>query len=197
MGYTHGHRWSDEEIIKGIYSVMSALNIQRMPSRTEMRMVFGNNGLSNTVSRKGGFYKWAEKLNIPIKRSETQTGKEFEEVAISLIKSRGYTVQRMSTKYPYDLLINENVKIDVKAARAYFLKGSRVHTVGINKKYATCDIYLIFALGENDNIERKFIIPGNELKLTSLNFGENSKYNKYIDRWDYLDKFNDFYKKLS
>ena len=104
----------------------------------------------------------------------------------------------MTTKYPFDLLVNGLVKIDVKSACAYYSKnGSRLHTFGINKEVATCDIYMIFALNENgDKIERTFIIPSHHIEMKSLNLGEDSKYNKYIEKYDYIDKYINFKKSI-
>lgn len=103
----------------------------------------------------------------------------------------------MGVKYPFDFLINNTIRIDVKAAKAYMSRGNRCHTIGINKKYATCDLYLIFALDEVENIERTFIIPGCDLRVTSMNFGKDSKYDKYINRWDLLEKYDNFYNNLA
>lgn len=197
MGYTHGTHWDDEKIKSEIYKVMNALNITRMPSKTEIELVTGKTSLVSIIGHKGGLYKYAKKLNLEVKRSETQTGKGFEVIAIDMIVNKGYEVKRMTTKYPFDLLVNNNISVDVKAARSYINNGSRVHTVGINKKYSTCDIYIIFLLDKADEIERTLIIPGNELKLTSLNLGKDSKYNKYIDRWDLIERYDKFYKQLA
>ena len=197
MGYTFGIKWSDEEITKQIFKVMGALNIKRMPSVSEIVMIQGNTTLANAIRRNGGFYKWSDSLGLKVKNCETQTGKGYEKIAIEILKNKGYTVERMTTKYPFDLLVNNNISIDVKVAKQYESKGSLVHTVGINKKYATCDIYLIFLLDANNKLGRTLLIPGNELKHTTLNLGKDSIYNKYIDRWDYLDKYNNFYAQLA
>ena len=197
MGYAHGHRWTEDEITQNILKVACSLNIDRMPSASEMNTVMGDSSLSNAVRRNGGFYKWAKRMELEVKNSETQTGKGFEEMAIRLLNEKNYNVQRMTTKYPFDILVNDKISIDVKAANPYISKGNRLHTVGINKKYATCDLYLIFALDEDENIERTFIIPGCDLKVTSMNFGKDSMYNTYLDRWDLLKEYDDFYKNLA
>jgi hypothetical protein len=197
MGYTYGVRWNNDLIENEIRKVISALNIDRMPSNEEIILVNKNSKLSNAIRRNGGFYNWASILGLQVKNCETKTGKEFEEIAKDLLIQQGYRVEKMSTKYPYDLLVNEHIRIDVKAARAHIIKNTRWHTVGLNKKYATCDLYLIFALSETDAIEKMFIIPGTDLKLTSLNFGANSKYDKYLNRWDLLEKYDRFYKQLA
>jgi len=197
MGYTHGIVWNDRRIKEEIFKVMKALNINRMPSKTEIELVMEETSLVSAMGHRGGIYVWADKLGLEVKRSETQTGKGFEEVAIKLLQDRNYNVQRMTTRYPFDILVNGKISIDVKVAKAYMSRGSRCHTIGINKKYAACDLYLIFALDEDGNIERTFIIPGCDLKITSMNFGKNSIYNIYLDKWDYLKKYDDFYKNLA
>jgi len=196
MGYNNiGVQWNDTEIRNKILEVVSALNIDRMPSNTEIIQVLKSSGLSNAIRRRGGLYKWSKKMGLSIKKSETQTGKGFEEVAIKMLNQRGYEIIRMTTKYPFDLLVNNNISIDVKAARPVY-NGERIYVVGLNKKYATCDLYLILLLDETDNVEKTLIIPGNKLKQTSLNLGRNLKYNQYIDRWDYIDQYSKFYESL-
>lgn len=197
MGYVHGIRWSDELIENKIHEVMRVLGIDRMPSASETELILRDSSLSNKIAKTGGFNKWANKLGIKVKKSETQLGNKFEGRAKELIENMGYTADRMSCKYPFDILVNGKISIDVKSAKAYISHGSRVHTVGINKKYATCDLYLIFALDEDENIEKTFIIPGCDLKVTSMNFGESSIYNIYLDKWDYLKKYDNFYRNLA
>jgi len=197
MGYAYGFKWTDEIIKNKIYEVMRVLDIDKMPSASETQLILGDFSLSNKIAKTGGFNKWANKLGLEIKRSETQLGQEFEVKAKELFENKGYTVERMSTKYPFDLLVNNTIRVDVKVAKAYMSRGSRCHTVGINKKYATCDLYLIFALDEDENIERTFIIPGCDLRVTSMNFGKDSIYNIYLNRWDLLKKYDNFYNNLA
>ncbi|MBZ9633168.1 hypothetical protein [Clostridium sp. FP1] len=197
MGYTHGVKWSNELIENKIYEVMRILDIDRMPSASEAELIIRDSSLSNKIAKTGGFIKWADKLGLEIKESETQLGNKFEGKAKELIENMGYMTERMSCKYPFDILVNSKIRIDVKSARPYMLKDNRVHTVGINKKYATCDLYLIFALDENENIERTFIVPGCDLKVTSMNFGQHSIYNIYLDRWDLFKRYDNFYNNLA
>src|SRR5699024_12772503 len=70
---------------------------------------------------------------------------------------RSYTVEKMTTKHPYDLLVNENVKVDIKVGRVHYHFGSKAHTFRLAKKYSTCDIYICFALDKDSNTENIFI----------------------------------------
>lgn len=182
--------WTHELIKKEILSVMESLNLKRMPSNSEILNVRKKSDLSNAIRRSGGFYGWAERLGVPIKESETKTGDTYELLASSILISKGYLVRRMSVRHPYDLLVNDGIKVDVKVSRAYMLKGvSLVNTVGLSKEFATCDLYVVFLLDENGNLDRTMVIPGHEVKHKYLNIGKDSKYNKYIDRWDYFEKY--------
>jgi len=196
MGYVKGIKWDEDLIENKIHEVMRILGIDRMPSASETELILRDSSLSNKIAKTGGFNTWAKRLMLEIKSSETQLGQEFEVKARKMIEDRGYSTKQMSCKYPFDILVNDKISIDVKSAKVYLSHGSRVHTVGINKKYATCDLYLIFALDESENIERTFIVPGCDIRVTSMNFGENSKYNMYLNKWDLLKKYDDFYNNL-
>ena len=197
MGYNNrGIEWNDEKVKTEIREIINVLNIDRMPSASEMEMVTGNAALSCKIAKTGGFYKWADKLGLKVKNCETKTGKGYEEITFNLLKDKGYSVKRMSVKYPFDLIVNNKVSIDVKVGNVYMLKGSRVHTVGVSKKFATCDLYIVFALNEQKKVEKTFIIPGIELDVVTMSFGSKSKYDKYINRWDYIDKYLEFYNGL-
>ncbi|MCR8641444.1 hypothetical protein NV379_02130 [Paenibacillus sp. N1-5-1-14] len=187
----------DDEIIIHIREIMSALKINRMPSSSEVLQTFHEGEALHKRICDLGYRFWAEKLNLEIKQSETQLGQDYELVAIKMLEEKGYKVERMTTKHPFDLLVNDSIRIDVKSASAYDLKGSRCHTFGINKRYGSCDLYILLALNEeSDVIERTFVIPCNKLRVVSMSIGRESKYNKYINKWDYLDTYNAFYKKI-
>lgn len=188
---------NDESIKQSILHTMQQLNIDRMPSRSEILSIENNASLHNAIVRSYGYYKWAERLNLEIKDSETLFGTQYQEICLEYLSKLGYVVEDTSTKAPYDLLINNNVRVDVKSGCAYNMRGSRVHSFGINKKFPTCDLYIIYALNENtDNIERIFVIPSKDFKLVSLCIGANSKYNKYINKWNLIDIYIEFYNKL-
>lgn len=197
MGYSHGVKWSYTKICDEINNIMHVLNIKRMPTAEECNLITGNSGLSNVIAKSGGFYWLANNLGLSMKNNATETGKKFERLAVKILEDKNYIVKSMTTKYPFDLLINDRIRIDVKAGRPYLLRGSRVHTIGINKKYATCDLYLIFALDEKDKPERNLVIPGCDLRVTTLNFGKDSIYNIYLDRWDLIERYDEFYSSLA
>lgn len=185
------------DVKNNIVDVMDSIGTDRMPSRSEILDITGDYVLHNKIVRTGGYRYWADSLDLEIKDSETKLGQSMEDVAQSMIIENGFAAERMTTQYPFDILVNGNIKVDIKSGRAYDLRGSRCHTFGINKRYASCDLYMIFALSEDgDTIERTFIIPSNKLRVVTMSIGANTKYSVYQDRWDYFNTYDEFYKNI-
>jgi hypothetical protein len=198
MGYSHGIAWNEKMVRDEILKVMDALLITRMPSRKEICNTTGNEALVNKISKTGGFHKWAEKLNIKTKDSATELGYNHESYAkLKLVSKMGMDVLKMSANHPYDFLVNGSIKVDVKCAKPSYAHSCRVHTFATRKKYASCDLYVLIALDERDRVEKCMIVPAHEMKVVTCSIGKVSVYDKYIDRWDYFEKFDSFYKTLS
>jgi hypothetical protein len=185
--------WNDDKIESAILDTLDILQIERMPSASELQKL-GRNDLHCAISKSVLKYSgWAKKLNLELKSSDTKTGNEYEEIVSEWIEEYGYEVKRMTTKHPFDLLVEGSVKIDVKVGRAHNHFGSRAHTFVPSKKYATCDLYICVALDEEYKVEKVFIIPSKFAQLVTLNICGESKYNSFIDRWDYIKRFVQFY----
>lgn len=198
MGYVHGTQWTDQLISEEITKIRNTLNIDRMPSSSEIKLVTGKTALINAIRRRGGYNAWANKLKLDTKYSETKFGKRYERILSKYLTRKGYKAERMTVKHPYDLLINNFIKIDVKASKRYYYDDKNYYyTFNLGKSNPTCDIYVCFCINEEETFDKILVIPSKFLKLTQLSIGVVSQYDKYIERWDYLDKFNEFYKKLN
>lgn len=188
-------KWTNELIESELKKCIKVLNINRMPSAKELTDI-GRNDLHCKISRTKKYSGWAEHLGLELKASETKTGQEYERKIAEMLGNRGHQTERMTTKHPYDLLVNEHVKVDVKVAGPHHHFGSRAHTFRPSKKHPTCDLYMCVALDEAEQIEKVFVIPSKFAQLVTLNIGTKSKYNSFINRWDYIDRFTEFYKTL-
>ena len=71
MGYTHGTEWTDEMVEKSLQYMIDTLELRQFPSRSEIENFFGNQALTNRISKYGGFLHWAQKMNLEPKSSET------------------------------------------------------------------------------------------------------------------------------
>ena len=197
MAYTHGIKWTNKKVQEEIHKVMRSLNVERMPTRNEIINVTKSNALPCAISRGKGYYGWAKELGLQVKNSETTFGKQSEYDVKSILEKLNYKVEKMPQNYPFDLLVNENIKIDVKSSRLYKGPQGSFYTFNLEKKYASCDIYIILCLKENDDIDKLLIIPSNKLKITQLSVGKESKYDIYKNNYKTIQEYDEFYKKLS
>lgn len=181
--------WTEQKIIDGVKEVMKQIGIERMPSRSEIDKHYGNSALTNKISKTGGFYFYADKLGLEIKESETALGTFVQNFVRLKMITLGFDAEKTSTKFPYDLLVNRRVKIDVKSGRIVQNSTGQYYTFNLEKKFQTCDFFIAVTLGENDEIKKIYIIPSSILSgKTQLSIGvEKSIYNKYIDRWDLIE----------
>lgn len=168
---------------------MKKLEIKRMPSRSECDAVLGDTCLSNKIAKTGGFYKWADDLGLDVKTSETKIGIKYEKEICKKISEK-YFAELTPVKFPYDILVEKSVKVDVKFSNLYTHSNGRFYTCNLEYKFPKMDI-LIFVCED----VKTLIIPAHELYgIKQLSIGKISRYDKYIDRWDILENFVNFYK---
>ena len=198
MGYTHGKKWSHSEIKDEIYKVMKCLNINRMPTSVECNRVTGNSRLSSVINRRGGFNWMSNNMGLEQSKCETRLGRDTEIKIKEMLESKGYKVKQMCVKHPYDLLVDENVKIDVKASHKYKSQtGWSSYSFNLEKSNPTCDIYVVVCIDEEGSFEKILVIPSKMLRQTQLCItGGNSKYDIYKNRWDYIEQYSNFYENI-
>jgi hypothetical protein len=193
--HTRGKVWTEENVHDEILKCMEILDIKRIPTSGELLSI-NRNDLHMKISKTKKYSGWAKHLGLKQKESCTKEGQDQEENIYIFLSSKGYSVERMSTGYPYDLLVNGTVKIDVKSANPLQSRGSVIHTFGISKTKPTCDVYVCLALNEEGNAERCLVIPSHFLKIVTLCIGKNSKYNRFIDKWNYIEEYTKFYSQI-
>lgn len=188
--------YSEKDILDKLSELIAENKLKRMPVSSEV-LEYGGHPLHNGITRKGGYRYFADKLGLPIKESETSKGNDWEYKVKAILEEKGHKVDKMSTGHPYDLMINDVVKVDVKVAgHISDCRGSKSHTFGLNKREASCDIYICVCLNEEDEVDRLLIIPSHHVKIVTLCIGEISKYNIYNERFDYISQYVDFFKSI-
>lgn len=191
MGHTHGILWTDDLIKEKIEYVMTMLEIDRMPSDSECKFATGNGALSNKISKTGGFYFWANKLELDVKNCETKLGINHEESMLKEIQKK-YNAELTTVKFPYDILVEGMVKIDVKYSNLYSYSHGEYYSFNLEQSLPKSDILILIC--EN---KKTLIIPSHKVNgLTQVSVGTTSKYDEYIGKWEYLDKFISFYKSI-
>lgn len=194
MGYSHGTKWTDELIRKKVLEAKEALSLDRMPSRKECIQYFHDESLVNAISRRTGWYKLAEELGLKVKDSETYFGKSQEANAADILVSMGFLVRKMPQNFPYDLLVDNCVKVDVKASHIYHGQNGNFYTFNLEKQFATCDVYVLFALDDHGGqrifvVPSKFVVSQNQISMGVL----KSKYHKFENKWDFISALSDFW----
>lgn len=199
MGFSHGTRWTDEAIKERIMEVVESLQLDRMPSRSECQNYYHNSSLTNAVSKRFGWYNLAQELGLEIKESETWFGKNCEIAASELLKSNGFEVRRMPQNFPYDLLVDDCIKIDVKASKLYKGNQGNFYSFNLEKSFATCDFYLLLAVNDDGSVARRMVVPSNRVIANNqISVGEKkSKYYCYTDRFDLIEAASSFWSGIS
>lgn len=196
MGYTHGIPWNDDLIKENIMIVVEKLNLDHFPTHSEMIEVFGNKSLACKIAKHKGTVYWAEKLGLPLKYSDTTFGNKYEIKAISdIYENVELNSVQTSSRHPYDLLTDNSVKIDVKVSKEFTNNcNSKAFAFNLEKKNPTCDIFLLYCLNDDETYRKVLIIPScSVIGKTQIGVGENSKWNRYENRWEIVKQYSEFF----
>ena len=199
MGYSHGFEWDDKLICEKLQAMTRYMKEPKMPTHKEMNEFYHDRALSNAVSKHGGTKYFANLLNLPLKDCEAKVGDIYEDVCEKYIRDEmNLKVERMKYRYPYDLLVEQCVKIGVMSSKLFISSiDTCFYTFHLDKRKPTCDILVCYCIDENDKIVKTYVIPSHVLyDHVQLSIGVyNSLYDKYLDNWDLIRKYEGFYKK--
>jgi hypothetical protein len=198
MGYTHGKQWTEDKIKKAVFEVVDKLGLDRMPSVSEIDIHYGNTSLSNKLSKGGGIYHYANIYGLEIKNSDTAFGIKYEKYVRDILIKKGHDAELTSPRFPYDVLVNKRVKVDVKAGRIVKTGNVDYYTFNLEKQKQTCDLYIVVTLSKNDSINKIYVMPASIMSgKTQLSMGvKSSRYDKYIDRWDLIETIDNAFESI-
>lgn len=184
-------KWNDQNIKENLMEVAQILGINRMPSVSELRAI-GRGDLCNIVCKTGGFKLWASKMGWELKTSDTQFGQAYEEYVATKLASLGHTCELTGTKHPYDIYVDDCVKIDVKASRITKIRGYEAFSFRLNKTIPTCDIYFLVGI-KSDGTLKEYVVPSYKVKgnVQICISPEHSTYDKYLGRYDFVSAYAD------
>ncbi len=176
-----------EEILK----VAESLDVKRMPTYSELNLITGSSSLSRRIMKTGGFRHWSELLDLKLKKCEVIFGKEYEYKAKEKLLTMFKKVELTCERFPYDLLIENKIKVDVKVARKYYVENHYNYIFTTHYKFPKCDFYIFYGIDENEKIEKTLIIPANLFYGSKqIIIGKKSKYDYYDNKWGLLKSFN-------
>ena len=190
--------WDENLIRSELSTIIDDLGLDYFPSRKEIRDYFGNQKLTNALDDFGGSAYWAQYFHLPIKMSDTFLGNTYELLAVDNIKENtGLIAEKMTSRFPYDILVDRSVKVDVKVSRPqHKCVGDHMGwTFNLEKKNQTCDIYIAYCIDDDSDIIKRLIIPSTVLSARSqFGVGEESKWDIYKNDWGIIIQFADFFK---
>ena len=190
-------KFSEEWIIKEIGKVQQVLNIKHMPSRSECKAVTKSTSLINLIVRTGGFRFWANRLGLQIKISETEIGYAYEVETQKQLKKMGYKAELTPVRFPYDILVDDVTKIDVKASNLYHCpNGKSWYTFNLEAIFPKSDFLVAYCL-DNDMIKKTYIIPSHIMVgKRQLSLGKKTKYDKFLNKWELIEEHTNTIKRL-
>lgn len=186
-----GLAWNEERIEKNLMEMIESTKQETFPTHTEMYHFFGNYQLSNAIRRNGGTRYWANKIGMEEKQCESKFGYKYEEMFVDdVLKFCGLSSELCDVRYPYDVLVDEGVKVDVKASRKYNAGTWSMYTFNLEKGLQTCDVFVFYCIND-EKVEKVYIVPSSILSgKTQFSIGIlRSKYDQYLDRWDIISKY--------
>lgn len=197
MGYTHGTSWNknliEEEIKNFIKNEPEAHN--NFPSH-HLLCKKNRADLDNAISRSGGFIYWRKKMGYTLNKCESKIGWDGERFIEELLKNKGYKVYKQSVTCYYDYVVNDCVRIDCKYSHVYHSEQGDFFSCHLDAD-KDCDIFIV--LCEYDNGEHKVLVIPHVVVFNQkqISIGlNNSKWDFYKNKFEYIDKYEHFYKNL-
>ncbi|MDY6396051.1 MAG: hypothetical protein SPL29_06485 [Bacteroidales bacterium] len=197
MGYSHGTKWNKELILKEIKKIIERFKFSSFPTLKQINTIRGCYDLSAAICKTEGVRFWAKEMDMPLVKSDTNFGKEYENKCFDILQKMRYKVDRTPTNFPYDLAANKHIKIDVKVGRLYTNKNGKYYSFNLEKKFPTCDIFVCYCIDEDGKIEKIYVVPSKIMygkKQLSIGVKE-SKYDIYKNNWAIIREYDAFYKR--
>lgn len=174
-------KWTEKLVFSELEQICKTLG--HMPSNSYLR-TNGRNDLASQIVRKGGFLSWAKKINFERIHSDSDTGWDGENALLTLFEEKGFKCERSTyTKAPHDLLVNDLIRIDVKAANYAEYGPSKGWFYRIGKD-AQADIIALYELDTKD----VYFIPWNICPKTNITISVGGgKYKNFKNRFDLIE----------
>lgn len=170
-------KWDNHKIKEGILDVMYALGLTTMPTANEIILVMGNEKLSSAIKTRGGYTYWAKKLSLKKNGSTSHTAEATEHEIAKILSKKNDIVEMTSYKCPYDLLINERIKVEVKFAREH----DGYYRYLLHKPHQSDFTILML-----DN-KKTLVIPSHKLNVSSLKIKFDNVYDHLENKFELIN----------
>jgi hypothetical protein len=180
VGYSHGKRWTDEDVERELRHIVATTGM--VPTAQRLGAA-GRQDLSNQIGRRGGFAHWRNKIGLPENDSESAMGHRWETHVAELLEATGHAAERQTARAPFDILVDDCVRVNVKSAhwgaygRDNYCKG---HFFGIGKTWASCDVFALVAVTD-DEPPRVMWVPWHEARQQTITLTKSHRFNGYTN----------------
>lgn len=191
-------KWTKAYIKDEILKHVGKYDLDRMPTVSELKSV-GRGDLCNAISKNKGFKYWAKKLGLEIKTSETGLGKMFEDrFRKDVAKRFGWETKQMSMRFPYDVLVANTVKVDVKCGFLYKAEQGEYYSFSLGTKDIKADFIVCYCLTDTKSVSKIYVIPAVVLQgQKQISIGlTKSKYDKYLYSFELIAQYISFYEEV-
>lgn len=191
-------KWNKEKIDCEIMLFVDEWQLDRMPTVSDL-LKQKRGDLCNAITRNGGFEYFAKRLKLKTKNSETKLGKKFEEICVNWLKKIfNFKAVRMTTRFPYDILVEDCVKVDVKCSNLYRGKNGNFYAFNLESENIKSDILILYCLNDKQYIVKTYIVPSVVVQgKKQISIGEQqSKYDIFENRITVLADYLLFYKNI-
>lgn len=162
---------------------MVADGLGHFPSKDELDRL-GRSNLSNQLTRRGGFVFWTAKCGYQRIISDSDYGWAGEKLVSEMLQNRGHNILiKEGVKSPYDLIVDDVLRIDVKTAKkmTYQHVTGWFYRIG---KYVQSDVVILLQSDTKDI----FILPWWECVTSNITLSiTGGKYAKFKNRFDILN----------
>jgi hypothetical protein len=175
-------RWTEALLVSRINAVVG--DSKRFPTNSHL-VEIGQGDLSNQITKRGGFIYWANRLGIERDISDSDIGWEGEKRAHTLLEARGFSVIRSErVRWPFDLLVNNSLRVDVKTA-SYAAYGASTGWFFRIGKSPQADLIALYRSDKDD----MYLIPWYHVPKTNITISPTGmKYSRFLNAYEIVER---------
>lgn len=156
----------------------------RFPTNTELQKT-GQNDLACQITKKGGYAYWANRLGMKRGVYDCDIGWKGEQKTQALFEERGFSVIRSErVQWPFDLLVNDCLRVDVKTAKHadYGVSSGWYFRIG---KSPQADLIALYRSDKND----VYLIPWYHVPKTNITITPTgTKYSGFLNAYEIVER---------
>lgn len=176
--------WTDEKVASRIQKILDATG--KFPTSSYLRE-YHQNDLMCQISKRGGFEFWATKMGVSRAPSDSDTGWDGEKLLVVILGNRGFRCKRQdSVTWPFDILVDDVLRVDVKSANYAEYGHSTGWFFRIGKK-PQADVIALLKMDTKD----VYFVPWYHCTETNITITKTGKrYSAFLNNFELLGRMS-------